>query len=204
MGGRSRLTPTLHRSGQAGAERFCQSFIGRLRDELLNETMFRSLPRPSVLEAWRADYGAAGTHSRLGWMSPATYAADRRFRCATLHGRLRSANLRGCVALRSRCAALRLANSRNGFGISTLDRSPRYLERRWPVRHALVGSASPIKSYTRRTHFSKRNLSVPFRLHLVRTVILSFSSRTASCVQWHGWEQSAFQSMGAMCTKARG
>ena len=34
---------------------------------------------------------------------------------------------RGCVALRSRCAALRLADSRNGFGISTLDRSPRYL-----------------------------------------------------------------------------
>ena len=44
------------------------------------------------------------------------------------------------------------------------------------MRHALVGSASPIKSYTRRTHFSKRSLSVPFRLHLVRTVILAFSS----------------------------
>src|SRR5262249_60712102 len=40
--------------GQAGAERFAASFIGPLRDELLNGILFRSLPhtRP-VLEAWR-------------------------------------------------------------------------------------------------------------------------------------------------------
>ena len=32
-------------------------FIGRLRDELLNETLFRSLAHTrAVLEAWRADY----------------------------------------------------------------------------------------------------------------------------------------------------
>jgi len=36
---------------------FAESFIGRLRDELLNETLFRSLPHTrTVLEAWRADY----------------------------------------------------------------------------------------------------------------------------------------------------
>jgi putative transposase len=35
---------------------FAESFIGRLRDELLNETLFRSLPQTcAVLEAWRAD-----------------------------------------------------------------------------------------------------------------------------------------------------
>jgi putative transposase len=58
---------------------FAESFIGRLRDELLNETLFRSLPHArAILKAWRADYNNERPHSRLGWMSPATYAAARR------------------------------------------------------------------------------------------------------------------------------
>jgi putative transposase len=58
---------------------FAESFIGRLRDELLNETLFRSLAHARVvLEAWRADYNHTRPHSRLGWMSPAIYAAARR------------------------------------------------------------------------------------------------------------------------------
>jgi putative transposase len=58
---------------------FAESFIGRLRDELLNETLFRSLPHVrAVLEAWRMDYNTERPHSRLGWMSPVTYAAARR------------------------------------------------------------------------------------------------------------------------------
>jgi putative transposase len=58
---------------------FAESFIGRLRDELLNETLFRSLSHTrAVLEAWRADYNNERPHSRLGWMSPAIYAAARR------------------------------------------------------------------------------------------------------------------------------
>ena len=58
---------------------FAESFIGRLRDELLNETLFRSLPHTrAVLEAWRADYNTNRPHSRLGWLSPAIYAADLR------------------------------------------------------------------------------------------------------------------------------
>lgn len=58
---------------------FAESFIGRLRDELLNETLFRSLAHArAVLEAWRADYNNARPHSRLGWMSPSIYAAQRR------------------------------------------------------------------------------------------------------------------------------
>jgi putative transposase len=58
---------------------FAESFIGRLRDELLNETLFRSLPHArAVLEAWRADYNDDRPHSRLGWMSPSIYAAERR------------------------------------------------------------------------------------------------------------------------------
>jgi putative transposase len=58
---------------------FAESFIGRLRDELLNETLFRSLSHTrAVLEAWRMDYNNERPHSRLGWMSPAIYAAARR------------------------------------------------------------------------------------------------------------------------------
>jgi len=57
---------------------FAESFIGRLRDELLNKTLFRSLAHTrAVLEAWRADYNTDRPHSRLDWMSPAGYAAAR-------------------------------------------------------------------------------------------------------------------------------
>jgi putative transposase len=55
---------------------FIESFNGRLRDELLNETLFRSLPHArAVLEAWRTDYNIARPHSRLGWLAPAEFAA---------------------------------------------------------------------------------------------------------------------------------
>jgi putative transposase len=58
---------------------FAESFIGRLRDELLNETLFRSLAHTrALLEAWRADYNHERPHSRLSWMSPAIYAVARR------------------------------------------------------------------------------------------------------------------------------
>jgi putative transposase len=58
---------------------FIESFNGRLRDELLNETLFRSLPHArAVLEAWRRDYNHERPHSKLGWMTPAAYASALR------------------------------------------------------------------------------------------------------------------------------
>ena len=46
-----------------------ESFNGRLRDELLNETLFRSLPHArAVLEASRRDYNQARPHSKPGWI----------------------------------------------------------------------------------------------------------------------------------------
>jgi putative transposase len=52
-----------------------ESFNGRLRDELLNETLFRSLPHArAVLENWRRDYNEQRPHSKLGWMTPRDYA----------------------------------------------------------------------------------------------------------------------------------
>jgi putative transposase len=56
---------------------FVESFNGRLRDELLNETLFRSLPHArATLEAWRRDYNAERPHSRLGWLTPLAFAAS--------------------------------------------------------------------------------------------------------------------------------
>jgi putative transposase len=47
----------LHRTGSAGPECLCRVIIGRLRDELLNEILFRLLAHArAVLEEWRADY----------------------------------------------------------------------------------------------------------------------------------------------------
>ena len=68
---------------------FIESFNGRLRDELLNETLFRSLPHArAVLEAWRRDYNEERPHSKLGWMTPRGYASalcgeTGRARCAS-------------------------------------------------------------------------------------------------------------------------
>ena len=55
---------------------FIESFNGRLRDELLNETLFKSLPHArAVLEVWRRDYNEQRPHSKLGWMTPGAYAS---------------------------------------------------------------------------------------------------------------------------------
>jgi transposase InsO family protein len=54
---------------------FNESFNGRLRDELLNETLFRCLPLArAVLEAWRRDYNERRPHSKHGWLTPQAYA----------------------------------------------------------------------------------------------------------------------------------
>lgn len=54
---------------------FIESFNGRLRDELLNETLFSSLPHArSALSNWRSDYNDHRPHSGLGWLTPAEFA----------------------------------------------------------------------------------------------------------------------------------
>ena len=55
---------------------FIESFNGRLRDEFLNETLFTSLMQARLaLEDWRRDYNTVRPHSRIGWLTPADYAA---------------------------------------------------------------------------------------------------------------------------------
>ncbi|BBK33412.1 putative transposase [Stella humosa] len=54
---------------------FIEAFNGRLRDELLNETLFVSLPHTrATLEDWRRHYNQRRPHSSLGWLTPEAYA----------------------------------------------------------------------------------------------------------------------------------
>ena len=55
----------------------CEAFNSKMRDELLNETLFFGLDHArSVVAAWVADYNAARPHSALGYQTPAAYAAQ--------------------------------------------------------------------------------------------------------------------------------
>jgi putative transposase len=55
---------------------FCESFNGRMRDELLNESLFFGLDHArQVIGAWADDYNTARPHSALGYRTPAAYAA---------------------------------------------------------------------------------------------------------------------------------
>ena len=55
---------------------FIESFNGRLRDELLNETLFSSLTQAkTALASWRVDYNTSRPHSQIGWRTPAEFAA---------------------------------------------------------------------------------------------------------------------------------
>ena len=55
----------------------CEAFNGRMRDELLNETMFMSLAHARVeIAAWVEDYNRERPHSSLGYATPAAFAAE--------------------------------------------------------------------------------------------------------------------------------
>ena len=54
---------------------YCESFNGKLRDELLDREIFYSLREAQVLiEAWRRHYNAVRPHSALGYRPPAPEA----------------------------------------------------------------------------------------------------------------------------------
>ena len=61
--------------GKPQQNAFIESFNGRLRDELLNETLFSSLAHArAALAEWRLDYNTVRPHSSLGNLSPVDYA----------------------------------------------------------------------------------------------------------------------------------
>jgi len=55
----------------------CEAFNGRMRDELLNETIFYDLDHArAVLARWVKSYNDERPHSALGYLTPAAYAAN--------------------------------------------------------------------------------------------------------------------------------
>jgi putative transposase len=64
---------------------FCESFNGRMRDELLNESLFFGLDhaRTKIAE-WPDDCNEQRPHSALGYLTPAAYAANLTATCDRL------------------------------------------------------------------------------------------------------------------------
>ncbi len=61
--------------GKPTQNAFIESFNGRLRDELLNETLFVSLAHArTLLAAWLIDYNTVRPHSAIGNVPPADFA----------------------------------------------------------------------------------------------------------------------------------
>ncbi|MFN3846102.1 MAG: transposase, partial [Paracoccaceae bacterium] len=57
---------------------FVESFNGRMRDEFLNETLFRNPAYAhDLIAAWMIDYNTARPHSALGYQTPAGFARTR-------------------------------------------------------------------------------------------------------------------------------
>ena len=64
---------------------FCESFNGRMRDELLNESLFLGLDHARTkIATWIDDYNQRRPHSALGYLAPAVYAANPSARCDRL------------------------------------------------------------------------------------------------------------------------
>lgn len=54
---------------------YVESFNGRMRDELLNESLFFGLDHARSANAeWREDFNTARPHSSLAYQTPAAYA----------------------------------------------------------------------------------------------------------------------------------
>ena len=64
---------------------FCESFNGRMRDELLNESLFFGLDHARTkITDWVNDYNQRRPHSALGYQTPAAYAANLPATCDRL------------------------------------------------------------------------------------------------------------------------
>ena len=79
---------------------FIESFNGRLRDELLNETIFTSLAHVrEALAIWQDDYNTIRQHGALGNLPPAVFAE------LSVPEMQRDGALRGASALRAAAKA---------------------------------------------------------------------------------------------------
>ena len=56
---------------------YAESFIGRFRDECLNENWFLSLEDArNTIESWRIDYNSGRPHSSLACLTPKEYVEN--------------------------------------------------------------------------------------------------------------------------------
>ena len=63
--------------GEPTENALVESFNGRMRDELLNETLFANLDHTrEKIAAWVEDYNTTRPHSALGYATPAAFAAE--------------------------------------------------------------------------------------------------------------------------------
>jgi putative transposase len=86
--------------GKPQQNAFAESFIGRLRDECLNETLFTSLAHArAALAEWRHDYNTIRPHSGIGNVPPAAYTN------AGVHGMQRDGTLRSLAGFAPRPVA---------------------------------------------------------------------------------------------------
>ena len=66
------------RPGKPIENAYAESFIGRLRDECLNENWFLTLKDArDIIETWRIDYNDDRPHSSLRGLSPREYVENR-------------------------------------------------------------------------------------------------------------------------------
>jgi putative transposase len=64
---------------------FCVSFNGRIRDELLKESLFLGLDHaPTRITNWVDEYNQRRPHSALGYLTPLAYAANLSATCDRL------------------------------------------------------------------------------------------------------------------------
>jgi len=65
------------RPGKPIENAYAESFIGRLRDECLNENWFISLKHArGIIESWRIDYNEGRPHTSLGGLTPREYVEN--------------------------------------------------------------------------------------------------------------------------------
>jgi len=67
---------------------YIESFNGRMRDELLNESLFLDLDQArQIITAWVTDYNTRRPHSSLDYRTPVTHADHLTATGSNMHGK---------------------------------------------------------------------------------------------------------------------